>query len=73
MKGSIITMNTTKSFTLPAELSSIWNLIKIISFTKDVAICKVQNTETKIDYILKIYASHIFFKKKEGSSVQYNG
>lgn len=58
-------MNTTKSFTLPAELSSIWNLIKIISFTKDVAICKVQNTETKIDYILKIYASHIFSKRKK--------
>lgn len=57
-------MNTTKSFTLPAELSSIWSLIKIISFTKNITICMVQNTETKLDYILKIYASHIFSKRK---------
>lgn len=57
-------MNTTNSFTLPAELSSIWSLIKIISFTKNVTICMVQNVETKLDLILKIYASPVFSKRK---------
>lgn len=57
-------MNSTKSFTLPTEISAIWNLTKIISFTKDITICMVQNTDTKLDYILKIYESHIFSKRK---------
>ena len=60
-------MNTTKSFTLPTEISTIWSLTKIISFTKNVTICMVQNTNTKLDYILKIYESHVFSKKKMAS------
>lgn len=57
-------MNHKTTFSLPKELSSSWNLFHIIYFNNKTVICQVQNTSTKLDYILKIYSDNTFSKRK---------
>ena len=57
-------MNHKTTFPLPEELSSVWNISNIIYFNNKSMICQVQNTKTKLDFILKIYNDDTFSKRK---------
>lgn len=57
-------MNHKTTFPLPEELSSVWSISNIIYFNNKSMICQVQNTKTKLDFILKIYNDDTFSKRK---------
>lgn len=57
-------MNKNETFLFPKELSNTWHVTDIIYFSKDHTICRVQNINTRLDYIMKVYSSRCFSKRK---------
>ena len=57
-------MNKIEAFTFPKELANTWQVTDIIYFSKDHTICRVQNINTRLDYIMKVYSSRSFSKRK---------
>ncbi len=57
-------MNKNETFLFPKELSNTWHVTDIIYFSKDYTVCRVQNINSRLDYIMKVYFLQMFFKKK---------
>lgn len=57
-------MNKNETFLFPKELSNTWHVTDIIYFSKAHTICRVQNINTRLDYIMKVYSSRCFSKRK---------
>ena len=57
-------MNKNETFLFPKELSNTWHVTDIIYFSKDYTVCRVQNINSRLDYIMKVYSSRCFSKRK---------
>ena len=53
-------MNKNETFLFPKELSNTWHVTDIIYFSKDYTVCRVQNINSRLDYIMKVYSSRCF-------------
>ena len=57
-------MNKNETFLFPKELSNTWHVTDIIYFSKDYTVCRVQNINSRLDYIMKVYSFRCFSKRK---------